>query len=134
MIVATSVACSPKAPAQARAALRDGLRGLVSELTVDAVVLAASELVSNCVRHAGLIDDELIDISVRHDDENLCLEVCDGGPGFDSPPTSDPEDAAHQQQTSGRGLRIVNTLAINWGTGRAHDKSTVWVLLDITGE
>lgn len=134
LIVAEEIVCSQRAPARAREILRTALGGRLPEIVVDALLLAASELVSNCVRHAGLHDEEKIDVIVRQLGDDVRLEVCDGGPGFDAPASSDAADAAGQPQTSGRGLRIIKDLAADWGVGRQNDKNMVWVRLDSSGK
>jgi anti-sigma regulatory factor (Ser/Thr protein kinase) len=99
-------------------------RELVRELDVtprqgtDATLLL-SEVVTNSVRHAGLGDDDAIEV-VLEAGEVLRVEVRDRGTGFDfAEPEPDPD------RPSGWGLYLVEQLADRWGVEKG-PPTTVW--------
>ncbi|MFK0217962.1 ATP-binding protein [Streptomyces vinaceus] len=84
----------------------------------DDAVLCLSELAANAVRHGkqcGFLVEVLLD------DERLRVEVYDAGAG--APRLARPSD----DDTAGRGLLIVSSLADGWGV-TPHDScgKTVW--------
>jgi anti-sigma regulatory factor (Ser/Thr protein kinase) len=85
----------------------------------DAVLLVASELVTNAVRH-GNGDVELrIDIA----DENVRLEVLDDGHVKVTAPRNVPSPTA----VGGRGLHLVREVSKRWGSGfDAAGRTMVW--------
>jgi hypothetical protein len=94
------------------------LSGVSGEVS-DAVALIASELASNSVRHAA----STFNVRVEQLPHQIHIEVEDNGdgePAIRSPGLAD---------TSGRGLRIVQALADEWGVvPKAHTPGkTVWV-------
>lgn len=106
----------PDAPRAARHALRplfpdDGA-------IADDVTLVASELVTNVVEHTdagGLME--------AWSDDPFVLNVTDFGRALPSP-------QAEADEHGGRGLRIIDDLADDWGTTpHAHGK-TVWATFD----
>ena len=85
------------------------------------VVLLASELVANAVRHAEA-DRIAVRFSVVSD--HVRVEVGDEGPGFDAQiPPHNPGP------TGGWGLRLVDELADRWGVADS-DGSRVWFEID----
>src|SRR6201999_2290922 len=101
----------------ARTCVRETRRGEETEV-VDAAELMASELTSNCVRHAGTAFD--VSGQVR---EEIRIEVCDTGGGEPRPLSPGPEEP------SGRGLMIVKAMSRNWGVEPAGDGKKVWFTL-----
>lgn len=100
-----------------RQLVTDALPGLSNEAK-QTVALIVSELVTNCVQHAGT-EFQLI---VRRDSGQVHIEVTDGSrrqPTLRHPPPSQPH---------GRGLQIVELLAHRWGTNSAPAGAgkTVW--------
>jgi anti-sigma regulatory factor (Ser/Thr protein kinase) len=90
----------PDAPAAARRALR----ALPLGEHADDVLLLASELVSNAVRHAGLEPGDAIELAATSDGLHARVEVRDHGPGFTPSGSRD-----------GFGLHIVAGAASDWG-------------------
>jgi anti-sigma regulatory factor (Ser/Thr protein kinase) len=86
---------------------------------VDRVVLVTSELVTNAILHART--DVGLDVSVE--ESSIVLEVTDSSPVPIPPPrVPDPED------TSGRGLFLVDVLSDAWGVRSADGGGkTVWI-------
>jgi signal transduction histidine kinase len=71
------------------------------------IVLLASELVANAVKHARA---DLVAIRFAVLPEHVRVEVADEGPGFTQVPEKrDP------QQVGGWGLHLVNELSSRWG-------------------
>lgn len=79
----------------------------------DDVVLAASELATNVIRHAHTP----FTVRVEHGDHSLRLEVEDG---------SAIVPALQQLRESERGLRMVDGLSENWGIERTRRGKVVW--------
>jgi len=106
--------CEPEAVAAARGFVRHVLRHQHQQ-TVDAAELMASEVVTNCVRHART-DFELTILSRGQ----IRIEVRDSGQGRPTPlsPSS--------RERSGRGLRIVEAMSDDWGVIPASSGKTVW--------
>ncbi len=83
----------------------------------DIVLLLASELVTNAVRHAATPFEIAVDVR----DEQVLVAVADG-------------DVEHQPQvrhpgpeeTNGRGLLLVDQLASRWGSDRTGRGKAVW--------
>jgi anti-sigma regulatory factor (Ser/Thr protein kinase) len=91
------------------------IEGLPEE-QVEVILLAASELAANSVRHAGTAYTVRVDRS----DTEVRVTVEDGGNG--TPEVQDPGPLT----PSGRGLMIVEQLSDAWGTSRAGDRNRVW--------
>ena len=77
----------------------------------DDLRLLVTELVSNCVRHAGLTGSEEIQLRVVVTADVLRVEVRDAGVGFE-PRVARPQP----DQIGGWGLYIVDQLADRWGS------------------
>jgi anti-sigma regulatory factor (Ser/Thr protein kinase) len=113
--------CRPEAVPAARRFVRDALSGQPARIT-DAAELMASELATNCVRHAHT-DFEL---TVQSED-GIRVEVRDSGGGRPRVLSPGPHDE------SGRGLRIVEAMSDAWGVRRAAEGKAVWFTLDRSG-
>jgi anti-sigma regulatory factor (Ser/Thr protein kinase) len=101
----------------ARRFVRDSLRDQPTEI-LDAAELLASELATNCVRHART-DFEL----TVHSEGRIRVEVHDTGQG--QPRVLSPAP----REESGRGLLIVESIADAWGVTPADDGKAVWFTL-----
>lgn len=91
------------------------------DVTAWTAAQVVSELVTNCTLHARS------DVSLRLvlDGDGVRLEATDGVPG-----------GLHARQysstaTTGRGLRIVETLATSWGVVPSGNGKTVWAVLPL---
>ena len=105
---------------EARELVRELLAHAGREELLDNAMLLVSELVTNALLHAGTS----IEVSAQLGEHGLVVEVGDGSPHLPVP--------RHYADTSGtgRGLRLLQQLAAEWGvTGRA-DGKTVWFRLD----
>lgn len=119
------VPSTPDAVTRTRRAIVQDLRGVeVSATVVDEVELVVSELLGNAVRHASPLPDGRLRVRWEVKAGVVELEVTDGGSSR-TPVVRELAPFA----TSGRGLRIVRSLAHEWGVSDADDGRTVWVTL-----
>lgn len=114
---------TPRAVPDARRAL-DALDEQVSAQTLDDLRLLVSELVTNSVRHAGLIESQTIELKVKLLPEAVRVEVNDQGAGFQPTPRT-----AQSDDQSGWGLYLVSRLADRWGV-TSDGVTRVWFELD----
>jgi anti-sigma regulatory factor (Ser/Thr protein kinase) len=92
--------------------------------TLEHIELMVSELASNAVRHAS----SRFDVTVARSDEEIRVEVTDYGAG--NPTMRQSEETVE----TGRGLRIVDTLAASWGCESLADQGkTVWFTVPPAG-
>jgi anti-sigma regulatory factor (Ser/Thr protein kinase) len=82
-----------------------------------------SELATNCALHAR----SAYTVAVSADAETIRLEVSDGSPI--PPQRRDYTELA----TTGRGLTIVEALAVSWGVEARPEGKTIWVVLHADG-
>jgi anti-sigma regulatory factor (Ser/Thr protein kinase) len=114
------IAGGPDAPSEARTALRRFHPGLPADL-MQVIVLLASELVANAVKHASA---ELVAIRFAVFTEHVRVEVADEGPGFtEIPPAPEPS------QIGGWGLHLVDELSSRWGVADGQG-ARVWFEVD----
>ncbi|MFH0515739.1 SpoIIE family protein phosphatase [Streptomyces sp. M41] len=114
----------PLDPAQvlrARAVVREQLYDWGLSRLVDSAELMVSELVTNALRHSH---SRPVELRLVRGDTLLC-EVDDDD--HDLPTLLD----ANPGDESGRGLRVVSTLAREWGTSRTSTGKTVWFELTL---
>lgn len=88
---------------------------------VDEAEIVISELVSNAVRHARPLSDGNLRVHWKVKSGVVEVEVTDGG--GDSTPRPAPRTI---WAPSGRGLRIVRSLAHEWGVTEDRNGCTVW--------
>jgi hypothetical protein len=111
-------------PGFARHAVTGALGGLVSEDCLDVTVLLISELVTNAVMHA----DTAVDLQVWADESRVRVEVRDG--------SSLPPELRHcgLEATSGRGMRLLESLSTRWGVQPTAGGKCVWFELAVDQE
>lgn len=115
-----------RAEAASAAAVRAGLtadlaaRGLSADARND-VALVATELITNAIQHGQPLPSDELAVEWSTEGEDVLIRVTDGG-GSSHPRlmSSGPDD------TSGRGLAIVHSLASSWGVDIGTDRVTVW--------
>jgi len=117
---------STSSVAAARRAVVEDLRGRpeVPAPVVDEAEIVVSELVANAVRHARPLTDGNLRVHWKVKAGIVEVEVTDGG--SDSVPRPAPRAI---WAPSGRGLRIVRSLAHEWGVTEDRSGSTVWAAL-----
>lgn len=116
---------SPAAIGLARRAIVTDLQARqVAEETIDEAELVTSELVTNAIRHARPRSDGRLRVHWKVRFEVVEVEVTDGG--GDTIPRPAPLAV---WAASGRGLRIVRSLAHEWGVSTDKAGVTVWVAL-----
>ncbi|MBA3618343.1 MAG: ATP-binding protein [Actinomycetota bacterium] len=116
----------PLGVAQARFAFLTAVRGQLSDDRTRDAVLVLSELVSNALRHARPLPDDSIKAAWRLQGDTVEIAVTDGGS-----PTQPRADAFSPSQLGGRGLAIVNKLAVEWGVQEVESGTTVWASLGV---
>ncbi|MFJ6778620.1 ATP-binding protein [Streptomyces yangpuensis] len=111
-------------PATARAArtLRHAVREHLGPESGDAE-LCVTELLANVVRHLGEGTPVTLRISGRA--TRTRVELTDPAPG--ARPVRREADATDEP---GRGLALLDALAVRWGVTRGHGTKTVWCELD----
>ena len=107
----------------ARQATRDTLAAWQLSHLEEAAVLVVSELVTNAVRHAR--DTGAIGLELSSEGTSLRVEVQDGDPHWRLPiiPADDDE--------SGYGFVLVDSLAGRWGIRRVCAGKAVWAEIDV---
>lgn len=103
-------------PRTARHFVEDALTQWECDQQVDVINLLVSELVTNAVVHAG----SAADVAVRLTDTTVRVSVADTGAGM--PNRKD----VGAEETSGRGVGLVDTLAAAWGIERLPVGKAIW--------
>jgi anti-sigma regulatory factor (Ser/Thr protein kinase) len=116
-----SVAQSEDAPYEARCQLGDELVGRTADSANEVARLLVSELVTNCVRHAGMPLGAPIEVSGEFRGDDLRVEVRCDGPAFEFTPRRPPARAPGR-----RGLYLVETLSDAWGVMANGGGTAVW--------
>ena len=110
--------------AEARHFVASELVGASPELVEDAVLLV-DELVANALQHAGTP----IDVTLRHEEGRVRIDVADRANVLPSPRVPDRE------ATGGRGLQLVDRLADGgWGVDPSGVGKSVWFALRTPGD
>jgi serine/threonine-protein kinase RsbW len=118
-----TVAADPTAAGEARRAL--AACSLVESAQEPALLLMASELITNSVRHAGLREAERIRLRARrHDHQCAYVEVCDAGRSGGVPDVR--ERSLDALEPGGLGLMLVDEMADRWGVDRGDGETCVW--------
>ncbi|WP_194238429.1 ATP-binding SpoIIE family protein phosphatase [Streptomyces spongiae] len=111
----------PAEAGRARAAVREQLHVWGLNTLVDAAETLVNELVTNAVRHGC---GHRVELRLVRGDTLLC-EVEDDDPALPTLLSVGPGDEY------GRGMRVVSTLAREWGTSRTSTGKTVWFELTL---
>jgi len=114
--VRTSLEAHPASSATARRFVEETLRRWDCDEVLEAVKLLVSELVTNSIVHGG----SAAEVAVLLRADALRIEVSDHGGGVPAPRDADDDD------TSGRGLAMVEALSSAWGVVATGVGKTVW--------
>jgi anti-sigma regulatory factor (Ser/Thr protein kinase) len=114
----------PEAAAWARNALFAVEPQVEDELMAD-VRLLVSELVTNSVRHSGMVPPDAVALDVAVDSSTIRVEVRDAGSGFEP-----RKREADRTKPGGWGLYLVDRLADRWGVACNH-ATRVWFEIDL---
>ncbi|MBV8982268.1 MAG: response regulator, partial [Acidimicrobiia bacterium] len=106
----------PGSAASARRFVDETLRRWHCDELFDEVALLTSELVTNAILHAH----SDIDLSVSMTADVIRIDVVDHSASLPAPRTASDED------TSGRGLGLVEALATSWGVDERPGGKSVW--------
>lgn len=98
--------------------------GSVSEEIIDECELVVSELVANAIRYGRPLPDGTVRVHWKVRSPRVEVEVTDGG--GDGVPMPKPKV---EWASGGRGLRIVRSLAHEWGVTDERQGRTVWASL-----
>ncbi len=109
-----------KAPERARRSL-DRVESNLNDDLLEDVRLLVNELVTNSVKFGG---EGTIELRVIGSDEGVRVEVRDEGPGF-----APSGRAPTTEDTSGRGLFLVDAIADRWGV-KLDGATCVWFEID----
>jgi anti-sigma regulatory factor (Ser/Thr protein kinase) len=118
---------TPSSVSVARQQLRTWMNenGGSGEAVEDARVII-SELVANSIRHATPLSDGQIHVSWTLAPRGIDLSVTDGGSSTRPHKVNAPSSAL-----AGRGMAIVETLALEWWSERTGSRNTVHALIDL---
>jgi len=109
----------------------DALGVLLGPIERSDLELLISELVTNCVRHAGLAEGtDQIKVHAAVAPERLRIEVCDTGEGF-TPGAA--RVRSYEAGDGGLGLVLLDRLSAVWGVATG-DGVCVWAEFDRDGE
>jgi two-component sensor histidine kinase len=92
----------------------------IPDEAIDDVLLVATELVGNAVRHTPASHHGTLDIS--WDVDSSGVRVCVGDPSVEPPVVRN----VGLDEPSGRGLRIVEAVADGWGVEHVERGKRVW--------
>ncbi|HJQ42004.1 MAG TPA: ATP-binding protein [Jatrophihabitantaceae bacterium] len=119
------VSHEPASAAVVRQTMTRDLTRWLPEPAVDEVVLVASELVGNAIRHAPPNTDRRLQVEWDVDDANATVRVSDSGTGI-------PQvRSATLDEPSGRGLAIVDAVSAEWGFYASGHGKFVWARVPI---
>jgi anti-sigma regulatory factor (Ser/Thr protein kinase) len=99
----------------------DLVRHTVAPSVIDDVVLVATELVSNAIRHAEPLPGGQVTVTWEVDSTGVTDRVTDGGA-----PSQPEVQHPSARDVSGRGLALVEALASSWGIDDSAGSTTVW--------
>ena len=116
-----------RAPTSARASLST-LEPFLGDRLLQGLRLLITELMTNCIRHAGIDERSAMGLSIQLSQEKLRGVVSDAGPGFERPDVVAP----HADKPGGFGLVILDSISDRWGLAR-DELFRVWFEVDVRG-
>jgi anti-sigma regulatory factor (Ser/Thr protein kinase) len=121
----TTLPGGPPSPGLARAALVDHFGETLADDALETLKLLCSEVVTNCVQHAGASTGVLIEMRVWELSGAVHVEVSTATRSF-------RHRSGEPRPGPGHGLRIVEALARSWGIVE-NGRNTVWFKVDTAG-
>ena len=109
----------PMAAPVARRALA-AVNGALPSSVRDDVLLLATELVTNAVRHSSAGPDESVRVELRRGTDTLRVAVFDEGTGFTA------EAPLERNETGGWGLALVDRIADRWAVTPTGSGTCAW--------
>ena len=99
-------------------------RRAIAELPLEAKAkalakLAASELITNSLEHAGLGRTDVIELRTEVAADHVRVSVCDPGPG------------PSRRMRMGLGLKVVERATDRWGVDRGAELTCFWFEIDL---
>lgn len=125
-LVRVDLPLNPRAPSAARAVVDAALPLWELGHVVDDVKLIVSELVSNVVLHASKSESMRLEVETRPG--RLHVALADGSA------VQPVIRELASDETSGRGLRLVEALASRWGSTRHETGKRIWLEIDVEDE
>jgi len=117
-----------RAPTSARASLST-LEPFLGDRLLAGLRLLITELMTNCIRHAGVDEQSAMGLNIHLSQEKLRGVVSDAGPGFERPDVVAP----HADKPGGFGLVILDSISDRWGLAR-DELFRVWFEVDVQGK
>jgi anti-sigma regulatory factor (Ser/Thr protein kinase) len=119
------------APGLARHRVLEGLGELLAEEERSILALLISELVTNSVKHAGMVNEtDVIRVHAAVAPDRTRIEVCDSGSGFTP---GQPQVRSFESAGGGLGLLLLDRLSATWGVAVEEDVC-VWAEFERAGE
>ena len=103
-----------------------GARGLADE-RIDEILVVASELVGNAIRHTGETHAEWLEVTWDVDTAGVTVRVDDPSTDYPKPRLAKPDEAG------GRGLAIVRAMSDDWGVQWLDRGKRVWAHIPLQG-
>ena len=111
-MLSLTLPCDERAPGSVREAV---LQLSEDRAAFGDVMLVASELVTNAVRHSGAGREDILEVALLRQDDHVLVSVTDPGLSGARARTLDPAGATFH----GLGLMVVQQLSSQWGEERA---------------
>lgn len=121
------LAGDPTSAREARAFVRMAIEGQVPAGTLQDVLLVASEMVSNVIRHARTP----LTLSLELHDKHIRLAVTDGEPPLRAAEAAAPTPEPPGESESGRGMGIIEAVSRNWGVGDTPIGKSIWAEIQL---
>jgi anti-sigma regulatory factor (Ser/Thr protein kinase) len=111
--VAFEVPGGTSAPSEARHRVLEGVGDVLADEERSNLALLISELVTNAVRHGGMVrPSDVIGVHAAVAPNRTRIEVCDSGPGFIP---GKPQVRSFEAGGGGLGLVLLDRLSAAWG-------------------
>jgi serine/threonine-protein kinase RsbW len=129
-VVTLRVPAAPASVALVRARIGTDLDLVsVDPAVIEDVLLVASELVTNAIRHGEPLAGDgggEVTVAWQVDPQAIVVRVTDAG-GASRPKVRHPS----AREIGGRGLALVEAIASRWGVEDADDATTVWAAVAV---